>query len=894
MATRSRPERKRRITDDSGPAGWLQDHPRAGRLLLGLITAAVAAALMVDWRPTAGTRNLEAGSIARSDLRATRDLEVVDEALTDQKRQAARDGVARIFEYDVLLARNVQGRIDKAFEEMRAFFDSQPPREPPPAAEEDGTPRADDDGGVPPTVVIGPDPALLVQKIVQFEGSLGVELSDTDTATLQVVRWSRAVQRDLQELVRAAMTGYVVQSRADLPESGAILVIEVEGSSKRKYPLTDFKAVRDQQSAPRFIADVALSDFADRPVHVRQVVVALAGQLITPNLRFDASATEVQRQLAAAAVKPVTTGYQKGQIIVRSGEPVTEWTLRVLESMNREARGYRPWAHHFSLTALLLIFLALLEQFGGRFVSKFRRRFVDLAAMASLLLLAAGGSALMAGLGRVVSEAVPAIPSSAFVYMVPVAVGGIMIRTLMNSETAIVWAIVTGVVCASIAGGTPWLGVFYTLSVLAAAGGVGHASERGRVLRAGFVAALVNAALVASMDAVVLTGLRGEDLTLQIVLQQATWHVIFALAGGLISGVLAVGLVPLFEQLGYLTDSKLLELTNLNHPLLREMIVNAPGTYHHSMVVGSLAEAAADAIHANSLLVRVGAYFHDVGKMLKPQYFIENQRDSLNPHDRLSPSMSALVIINHVKEGIELARRHNLPEALIDMIPQHHGTSRVSFFYNKALQQADPDKGGTPEDHDYRYPGPKPQTKEAAIMMIADGAEAATRSLSNHSEGAIRARVQKIVNSVVADGQLEDCPLTLKDLHTVSETFIQVLLGIHHHRIEYPSPPQPGKKGAPRGVPASSITLEIPSKTPPPESLHPLEQARAERQAAKLGPDASITSTGERQRRDLPSAAPPKTTGGVDKPAPDAPPAAPALGAKTPDPEDGPPDPGGS
>jgi hypothetical protein len=204
------------------------------------------------------------------------------------------------------------------------------------------------------------------------------------------------------------------------------------------------------------------------------------------------------------------------------------------------------------------------------------------------------------------------------------------------------------------------------------------------------------------------------------------------------------------------------------------------------------------------------------------------------------------VIINHVKEGIDLARRFNLPEPLVDMIPQHHGTSRVSFFYNKAVQQADPDKG-KPEEQDYRYPGPKPQTKEAAIMMLADGAEAATRSLSNHSEGAIRARVQKIVNSVVADGQLEECPLTLKDLHTVSETFVQVLLGIHHHRIEYPTAPTPGKKGAPRGMPASSITLEIPNKTPAPESQHPLETARAEREAKKLGPDKSVTTTGERR-----------------------------------------------
>jgi hypothetical protein len=245
------------------------------------------------------------------------------------------------------------------------------------------------------------------------------------------------------------------------------------------------------------------------------------------------------------------------------------------------------------------------------------------------------------------------------------------------------------------------------------------------------------------------------------------------------------------------------------------------------MVVGSLAEAAAESVGANSLLVRVGAYFHDIGKTLKPLYFIENQRDQDNVHDRLSPSMSALVIVSHVKEGIELGREYKLPEPIIDMIPQHHGTSLVGFFYNKAVQQSDPTKEAI-SDSDYRYPGPKPQTKEAAIMMLADGVEAATRSLKSHTQGAITARVEKIVNKCVQDGQLDESPLTLRDLRTASETFVQVLMGIHHHRIEYPTTPS-GKSTKGRGLPASSITLELPPLTPNPDDSHPLMQPNAGR-----------------------------------------------------------------
>jgi len=280
------------------------------------------------------------------------------------------------------------------------------------------------------------------------------------------------------------------------------------------------------------------------------------------------------------------------------------------------------------------------------------------------------------------------------------------------------------------------------------------------------------------------------------------------------------------------------------------MVVKAPGTYHHSMVVGSLAEQGAESIRANSLLVRVAAPFHDLGKMLKPQYFIENQRGQENPHDRLTPSMSALVIINHVKEGIEVARKHGLPEPIIDMIPQHHGTSLVSFFYSKAIEQSDPNKSEV-DDSDYRYPGPKPQTKEAGIMMIADGVEAATRSLKSHSEGTIRNRVQAIVNRVVQDGQLEECPLTLKDLHTVSETFVRVLLGIYHHRIEYPpmnlgGGDRPSKR--PRsGTVGPSITLEIPSRTPDPDAPHPLDpdgewtgSSTASEESGPVGADVDV------------------------------------------------------
>ena len=821
------------------------ERPLVARLVLGLLTAAAVAAFLVDWTPRGGTAGLELGDIAAADIRAQSDLEIVDQELTEQKRLQARQRTPPLFEYDVLLSRNMLERVDRAFGEMQAFQKSEPSRVDPTPPEAPSEAPGDSDGADPeedegeqvarPSV----DPASTEKALEAFQDTLGLQLSEVDLATLSAVGWSPEVQRDIKELVRVAMSDYIVLDGDRLPADGDITVQRIEGSERSEFTLSDFRSVVDRSQAQETISRTAQADFADRPQHVLTTIVNIARGLTVPNLRFNASETEVRRELAASAVAPITTTYRKGQIILRSGEPVTPWSLTVIERMTAESTGYHPVLHHLSATGLLFALLTLFVHFTSRFVAGFRHRFNDLLAMAALLLFVTAWAAVFAGVASGPLDAGSTVPSSAWGYAVPVAVGGILLRTLTNAVTGAAWSVLAGLSCAAILDGSLFLAVFLTASSLAGVGGLGGAHERGRLIRAGLVAALVNVIIVLGLDLMGLaagTGVDPTDLTIPLA------HVLFALLGGVASGVLAVGLAPLFEGLGFVTDSKLLELSNLNHPLLREMIVKAPGTYHHSMVVGSLAEAAAEAVGANSLLVRIGAYFHDIGKALKPQYFIENQRDVENIHDRLSPSMSALVIVSHVKEGIELGRRYKLPEPIIDMIPQHHGTSLVSFFYNKAKQQADPDKGEISES-DYRYPGPKPQTKEAAIMMLADGVEAATRSLKSHTQGAITARVEKIVNKCVVDGQLDECPLTLRDLHVASETFVQVLMGIHHHRIEYPNPPgAKGTKG--RGLPASSITLELPPLTPNPD-----------------GPDALRLPSEAELRKDEPKGLPPEPKG---------------------------------
>jgi hypothetical protein len=260
----------------------------------------------------------------------------------------------------------------------------------------------------------------------------------------------------------------------------------------------------------------------------------------------------------------------------------------------------------------------------------------------------------------------------------------------------------------------------------------------------------------------------------------------FALGGGFLTGILALGLSPIVETVfRYTSNIRLLELLNLDQPLLKELMLVAPGTYHHSLVVGQIVEATAVAIGANPLLAKAAAYYHDVGKVKKPAYFVENQFGGENKHEKLAPSMSSLILTAHVKDGVELARKQHLGEAICDIIQQHHGTCLISYFYTKAKNQAaDPEKV---KIDDFRYPGPRPQTKEAGLVLVADQVEAASKTLTDPTPARIQGMVQKIINNIFADGQLDQCELTLKELNLIAKHCTKILSGIFHQRIQYPT-----------------------------------------------------------------------------------------------------------
>jgi putative nucleotidyltransferase with HDIG domain len=359
-----------------------------------------------------------------------------------------------------------------------------------------------------------------------------------------------------------------------------------------------------------------------------------------------------------------------------------------------------------------------------------------------------------------------------FHFYLPIASIAMLTMLLFNDvQISFMMALMSAVLAGIVLGfGLNEMLVFF-LGGLAGCYKVRDARTRGALIEAGIFVSIIQV-----VSALLINPVINKDILMYILKPLAL--------NGLICAGVVIATSKVFETIfGEITNFTLLELSDSSHPLMKRMVLEAPGSYHHSLIVSNLSEAAADAIDAHSLLVRVGAYYHDIGKMVKPEYFTENQMVTGNKHDELEPSMSRLVIFNHVKEGIDLAHKYHLNQRIIDFIPEHHGTSIMHYFYQKALSEGQPE--GL-QERDYRYPGPKPQSKETAIVLLADSVEAATRAMDEQTPQRIEDVVRKVINNKFIDGQLDECNLTLREIDTIASTFVRVFSAMYHGRVKYP------------------------------------------------------------------------------------------------------------
>lgn len=360
-----------------------------------------------------------------------------------------------------------------------------------------------------------------------------------------------------------------------------------------------------------------------------------------------------------------------------------------------------------------------------------------------------------------------------YIYGIPIPLGAMLVSLLFDFHTAMIFSVTIGLIT-GIWFDNPYYTLYVFIGSLTASFSVVRCKKRSAIIKAGFYVSLVNILLVSIIHIA-----KGSFFDLSIL--PALLFV--GVSGVLISAIVSV-VLPLIEMtFDITTDISLLELLDLDQPLMRQLMITAPGTYHHSVIAGSLAEAAAEAVGANALLARVSAYYHDIGKIKMPEYFVENQTSSINKHDKLTASMSSMILISHVKEGVELARQHKIPRVVCDIIQQHHGTSLIAFFYKKAIETAGEQ---LPSEEAFRYPGPKPQTRVAALVMMADAVEAASRTLDDPTPARISALVDRIINNIFLDGQIDECELTLKDLSIIKSRFTYILTSIFHRRVQYP------------------------------------------------------------------------------------------------------------
>ncbi len=513
---------------------------------------------------------------------------------------------------------------------------------------------------------------------------------------------------------------------------------------------------RGLKTAQLYASDVAAVEESDPGL--RLFLTDLSKSLISANTFFNRTDTKERRQLAASEVQLVKI--LKGETVLVQGQRVTPNDIRILREVGLLEDGVNPAPYVGSvlLSAMLIGVLSAYLWFQRRRLLQEDSQIVFTGAILVLSLIA---SLLLSGISAVTYLVVPT--------------AAIMVAVLYDSGLGIVLAGVLSLAATILTGAGTTVGLVSFLGAVAGVLGVKRLSQRFDILWAGVAVGVVTLLSLLGLDL-----MQGASLVEPLVWQD----LVFGLVDGLLAAALAGGLLQLVEvPLGLVTAMKLIELSNPNQPLLRKLLVGAPGTYHHSIMVGNLAEAATEAVGGNSLLARVGAYYHDIGKSNRPYFFVDNQFGGDNPHDNLSPTLSAIIISSHVREGIELARQHHLPDAIVQFIREHHGTTLMSYFYQKAVSI---DTGDGVVEEDFRYEGPRPQSKETAIVMLADASEATCRTLKHPTPQGIEQVVRRLINERLQDGQLDESDLTLKDLDTVARTFTRVLTGIFYQRVEYP------------------------------------------------------------------------------------------------------------
>jgi putative nucleotidyltransferase with HDIG domain len=615
---------------------------------------------------------------------------------------------------------------------------------------------------------------LLSQKVQEQTGQT---LLARDLLYLHQNRFSEVIEHTFSEIAHPLLGRLIAASDLFPSYYSTGIVVRQVNQALNETLVLDVSRIWSLDHAREFLDHLVGALPSGHSEAVRRLV-GMIDYLILPNLKFNSVLTQ-KRIAAALGMRQVQLlSIRRGQVVVRRGDRVSDQQAELLQTL-KQLTSPRAMSERFAVlfVTLFVFFLVLFRlEISRRSFHKLNLK--DALFFMGITLLSLMAVKFLLPYTRIALKSLDV--RYGVEYLIPIATGGIIIHLMMGKEAAYTFAFIISVTLASLLESNLTFALWAFTTTAGAIQSIRGCKQRTDLYRCGAWSGLIGVLLVTSFALSQSFGLQAIDWKSLLV------SALLALLSGVLSAVITSASIPILEAIfGYTTSLKLLELSNFNHPLLHSLMMKAPGTYHHSVIVGTLAEIAADRVKANSLLARVSAYYHDIGKMGKPLYFIENQNPNQNPHDHLSPAMSAKILFSHVKNGVRLGRSHNLGAAITHIIEQHHGTTLVSYFFNKAKKSEKPDLDPVNEA-DFRYPGPKPQTREAAIVMVADACEAATRSIADPTPAKIQNMVRNIINKRFLDSQFDQCDLTLSDLNTIEESFTRTLVSLYHHRIEYP------------------------------------------------------------------------------------------------------------
>lgn len=747
---------------------------RTARQVLLLCIAAIVLSVLGSPQVTRPIERYALGDYTSYAIRSPYDLAIVDEEATRQQRAAAAAAAPVVAHLDRRVAAALQARMGSALAPIEQALTA--------------VEAADAAAAVPRNRSAAAEAARARQRATARRDAVDAVAGDVELRlgqTLPTAIRDALSSRDVLAAMRASFDRLVADTyrlpvvadaasirslAGDTIAAGLplhVVLVDADGREERVDDLSRLAVLADVRAS--------LGDRAERlkgglTSGTAAWLATIASAWLRPSVVADATATGQRRDTAAQAVLPVSLTFRRNQLIVGEGQPVTRQTLLALEALRQQRLDVGVW-RRTGARAGVLLGLLLVAYWAGWY----RRRHVAVPPgqfpyLLTSLLFTAVAFRVWLELAGSLSNRYPGIPETAMVLAFPATAAAMYARVVLPFPAA-----ATYFVLQSLCLGLLWqLDLAYVIHLLVSAAIgtrlVARCSGRDCVMRAGIVTGLLVGPVAACL------ALLGDTTGATVL-----WTTAGAMAGCVLSGLSMLAVGPLFEWVfGHMTRIRLVELMNYQHPLLRRITELTPGTFQHSVTIGLLADAAATAIDADGLLARVGALYHDAGKTEQPEYFVENQR-GVNPHDTLAPLESARAIIAHVPAGVRLVREYGLGERVADFVREHHGTSTVKYFLNRAAQA-----GASPDPADFAYPGPMPRSRETGILMIADQVEATARAMDAPTEDDLRAMVRATIERIVGDHQLDECPLTQQDLSAIREAFVQVLAGVHHRRIKYP------------------------------------------------------------------------------------------------------------